>query len=55
MKREYPESPIVGVGGIIFANTSVSDIKERVEGISPTQVDRLMSEIRIQLNPFESS
>ena len=23
MKREYPESPIVGVGGVIFAGTSV--------------------------------
>jgi len=31
MKREYPESPIVGVGGIIFANTSVLLVKRNKE------------------------
>ena len=31
MKREYPESPIVGVGGIIFAKTSVLLVKRNKE------------------------
>ena len=31
MKREYPESPIVGVGGIIFSNTSVLLVKRDKE------------------------